>query len=340
MLKLHVVQAAQGDCLILQGGSSRFVLIDGGPKGNGASNLGPTLKALGVERLSLVILSHVDNDHILGLIEFLAEVAKGKTRASIAALWHNAFGRAVGGDRESRLAKILGEDAVRGYREGGKLVSLAEDLRIPINPGFARSLVTVEGQPKADPRDDLKLTVVAPDEGGLARLRRDWDKWLKKAEEDVVRGSKPALDTSPTNRSSIVVHAACGGQTALLTGDARCDEIQQGLIRAGLSSDGRLHVNLLKVQHHGSRRNARREFFDDVTADKYVVSANGRDGNPDFQLLAWLVDAAYERKQRIELFVTNEPQAVSQLATERPPSEFGYDLRLMRKHENFCCIDV
>jgi beta-lactamase superfamily II metal-dependent hydrolase len=338
MLKLHVVQAAQGDCLILQACPKRFVLIDGGPEGNAANHLVPTLAELAVRRLDLAIASHVDNDHVLGLLELLKDIPLGAVNVAIAALWHNAFHQTVDAGTLRRVTAIAGDEAVRGYREGGELATLAGDLKIPVNPDFAGGLVTVEDQPEGDPEDDLKLTVVAPDEEALARLRQDWEEWLQEAEQDAARGRRPSLDSSPTNRSSIVVFAECGGRTALLTGDARSDEIERGLVRAGISSDGRLHVNLLKVQHHGSRRSTRPEFFSNVTADKYVVSANGQ--NPHFESLAWLVDAARARRQKIDLFVTNAPPTVQRLVDERPQADFGYDLRIMKKGEHSHCIDV
>ena len=75
--------------------------------------------------------------------------------------------------------------------------------------------------------------------------------------------------------------AECEGKRMLLTGDARDDHILAGLDEAGIAKDGKTHVDILKLPHHGSIRNMRPEFFERVTADHYVISANGRDGNPE-----------------------------------------------------------
>ena len=126
----------------------------------------------------------------------------------------------------------------------------------------------------------------------------------------------------------------------LLTGDARYDEIEDGLASAGVSRDGRLHVNLLKVQHHGSARNSRPEFFERITADKYVISANGRDKNPDLEALEWLVDGAHKSGRRFEVFFTNATEAVSKLPDSRPPAEFGYAMQTLKEGEDSRCIAV
>ena len=100
-------------------------------------------------------------------------------------------------------------------------------------------------------------------------------------------------DESLANISSIVVHLKRNGKTILLTGDARGDNIRQGLARAGLVSNGKTHVNVLKVQHHGSSNNSDSEFFESVTADHYIFSGD-RDGtgsNPDKATIVMLQEA-------------------------------------------------
>jgi beta-lactamase superfamily II metal-dependent hydrolase len=95
-----VVQAEYGDCLILEtetGKNSTTILIDGGPYQTFEKDLKPTLQKLPINgRLDLVVLSHIDNDHIIGLLDLLAEIKgqreKGtKELVKISKLWHNSF---------------------------------------------------------------------------------------------------------------------------------------------------------------------------------------------------------------------------------------------------------
>lgn len=100
MLNLHVVQAEYGDCFILeskQGKESTTILIDGGPYQTFEKHLKPTLQKLPLSgKLDLVVLSHIDNDHIIGLLDLLDEIKsqreKGiKELVKISKLWHNSF---------------------------------------------------------------------------------------------------------------------------------------------------------------------------------------------------------------------------------------------------------
>ena len=78
MIKLHVVQAVYGDCLILESNTARnltTVLIDGGPYQTFEKHLKSTLQELPITcKLDLVVLSHTDNDHIIGLLDLLEEI--------------------------------------------------------------------------------------------------------------------------------------------------------------------------------------------------------------------------------------------------------------------------
>jgi beta-lactamase superfamily II metal-dependent hydrolase len=328
MFALHVVQAEEGDCLLLQSDQA-FILIDGGPTGTFTNHLGPTLADRKVTRLDLVVLTHVDGDHVAGLIDLLA---KRPTRP-IGCVWHNAFSAQVGEKIEKRVVEIVTPEAKRSIAQGNTLAGLVS--QIPLNPGFPGGLVSVESAGKPRPFGALQLQVVGPDATALTRLRKDWSKWLTKARR-VARG-KAKPDVSVTNRSSIVLLAKSESKSMLLTGDSRWDEVLSGLEAARvLDGEGRIHVDVLKVQHHGSMRNAKPEFFQRVTADKYVISANGRYDNPDVDTLLWIVDAAVGRT--FEIIVTNVPTQVKTLLKRRPPKDYGYSLRTIPQGKHFVTV--
>ncbi len=98
--------------------------------------------------------------------------------------------------------------------------------------------------------------------------------------------------------------AECGGKTMLLTGDARGDHVLAGLDEAGIAKNGSTEVDILKLPHHGSIRNLAPEFFERVKARHYVISANGRDGNPETETLETIV-AAREGDTDFTIHLTN-----------------------------------
>jgi hypothetical protein len=129
----------------------------------------------------------------------------------------------------------------------------------------------------------------------LKKLHEKHQDWLKdlaakgKSAEEVLSAY---VDKSVPNLSSIVVLAEADGKRMLLTGDARGDKILKGLELVGLLEEGgQMHVDVLKVPHHGSSNNLDDDFFERITADHYVFSGDGEHGNPERESFEMLLNA-------------------------------------------------
>jgi ribonuclease BN (tRNA processing enzyme) len=359
MLKLHLVQAKQGDCMILEYGTQaepKYILIDGGPatiyKTHLRGELRRIKKAKG--KLDAVVLSHVDDDHVRGLLDLMAELQRQRDDGapetiSIGELWHNSYSQTMGDEIENRfraLVKDLGplgdimddsDTTDRNISQGDRLTKSAAALGIPINPFTLEHPICVDDAPAPITFGALRLQVVGPTHKNLERLRKDWLAWLKAQEKraqerDLAVAERAAIkaDESVPNLSSIMLFAEAAGKTLLFTGDGRGDDLLQGLGQAGLlSPEGKLHVDVLKLPHHGSVRNVTQEFFKTVTADTYAISANGEDGNPDLTTLTWIVEAAKEQARDIEIVVTNPTESTQQLVQAYDPDKYGYRLITM-----------
>src|SRR5262249_33557822 len=176
--------------------------------------------------------------------------------------------------------------------QGFRLRDDARKLKLRINPEFGGKLVmAMEGAAALNLGKGLTFVVAGPMKPELVDLQKDHDAWLKQRKA----GKNPPLasftDTSVPNLSSIVLLAAVANRRILLTGDARGDKILQGLELAGvLQPNGRMHVDVLKMPHHGSDRNMDRIFFRRISADHYVFSGDGEHGNPERETLQMLLD--------------------------------------------------
>lgn len=126
-MRLEVFHAADGDCLLLSSGDGHHVLIDGGRAGTFADNTQPRLQDLKLagEAIDLVLVSHIDADHITGILRLLRDVGdwavfdhqrtagdnptfpepKVPRPPEIRALWHNSW-RAQVGELEGPIAAL------------------------------------------------------------------------------------------------------------------------------------------------------------------------------------------------------------------------------------------
>ena len=245
--------------------------------------LKPRLEALRDERglnesqslpVDLCMLSHIDDDHVVGLVGLTKELVDADEDnkpklVQILDLWHNSFDDIVDNDAaelagavEARFgpASLSGDlppdaganvDSVMvlaGIPRGRRLRDDAEKLGIERNLETEGALVMASADSEPiDMGKGLTFTVVGPMLEEVKALQREHAKWVDD-HPDEVRKSADGLasydDDSVPNLSSIVVLAEAGerrtARRCCFTGDARGDKILQGLELVGLVERGRL----------------------------------------------------------------------------------------------------
>lgn len=360
-MRLKIFQSDGGDCLLLEGSSGRTMLCDGGMRKSFATFVRPELAKLRAQgrTLDLIYVSHIDNDHITGVLQLLEDevewrvydfhVKNGDTvkkpkvprPPEIGGILHNAFRDMVSKnpkELENQLvasAPVLYATAIKdlitaadhmqgiaaGIPDALKVSGLVkkEALNIPVNrpPGVEEpSRLLFAGQPGDQfELGSMRFTLLGPTEEELTQLRKGWNNWLRdpknkdnlrKIREELKRRieefSNGILTTSPydlhdwngippfkgvtaPNVASLMFLVEEDGHTLLLTGDGQQDLILAGLERTGNLDDGFLHVDVLKVQHHGSESNMDENFAQRVSADHYVFCGNGSHTNPDRKVI-------------------------------------------------------
>ena len=94
VFKIKMYPAVNGDCFLIRGAGANF-LIDGGYADTFKQHLKPDLLQIAQEgeRLDLLIATHIDQDHILGVIAFLKAngAVSPRTFVEVAAVWFNSL---------------------------------------------------------------------------------------------------------------------------------------------------------------------------------------------------------------------------------------------------------
>jgi len=301
-ITLEVLPACYGDCLLAtcnsRAGQFR-ILVDAGPDGTWPT-LRERLRKIPMENgrrhIDLAIVTHIDHDHIGGARLLFEDEALGLTFGDV---WFNARHHLTRGVAEGKgLAEILG----------------APERELPWNVAF-------DGGPVKTPReggfieapsspDGPCLTILSPTPKRLSSLARVWDAELEKLRqgksntdpEPSARGAvfpdleslaaaRPRRDGSAPNGSSIVILVEHQGSSVLLTGDAFSNTVGASLLSLSKERGSvPIQVNALKLSHHGSRANFRRELLEVVQAEHYIVSTdNSRYGHPNDETLATII---------------------------------------------------
>ncbi|HEX6045001.1 MAG TPA: hypothetical protein VFZ22_10970 [Pyrinomonadaceae bacterium] len=378
LFTLEALHAKHGDSLILHYGkpnAPKMIVIDGGPAGVYKNSLRPRLEQLKKSRspdaaltIRMVMVSHLDDDHINGVLAFfdaLVETEQNKEELpyNVLTLWHNSFDDIIGNESEE-LAKALsaaiktnssgavsasvpisgpGAAIAVSIPQGRELRNAANALSLAINDPFD-TLVAVPGKGKKTVTigDGLKLTVLGPVKDRIEKLQQEWNAFITKKGLATDKEGKALaaafVDGSVFNLSSIVVLAEAGKKRMLLTGDARGDDVLSALKSSGLLKGGKIHVDILKLPHHGSDRNVAPEFFEKITADHYVVSADGKFGNPEVETLQMISDARGNDKFTIHL--TNREDRLDKFFAGEKKKRKKYDVVFRDPKELSLWIDL
>ncbi len=306
---VDALPVANGDSLLLTYGDAlkqNRILVDGGPI-RAFPVLESALSELGSsDRIfELVVLTHVDTDHIEGLIRLFNQ---RRWLIEPTEIWFNGWRQlealTLDGLHGEFLIRVLGH-------EGARRVNLHFDKK---------AVVMDQDDGPVTKRFDsgLSLTVLSPRVADLKKLKRkwtndlakraltpnDWDRILAEMlkrpgysdpgnlldntalSQELINQfflEEAAVDKSVANGSSIAFLAEFRGTSLLMLGDAHDETICGSIRKVNKARDQeKLLVDLVKVSHHGSKRNISAEFFSLVESSGFLITTDGSiHGHPD-----------------------------------------------------------
>jgi beta-lactamase superfamily II metal-dependent hydrolase len=288
------------------------MIVDGGRAG-AYRHLKPRLEAMSraEEPLALFVLSHIDADHIGGALKMIEDDPPPHAPARV---WYNGF------DQLTRFQPL-------GEKQGDRYTKALRERKWPWNDGFEDGIVSVETAPGRFEVEGLTVTLLSPDLEHLAELRERWEDWreqqaalaAQKALETEDRGTHvvplgrspmPAVldveqlaapgptDREPPNGSSIAFIAEWKGHRILLAADAHPNVLERELRPLAAKEGGRYRLDLVKVAHHGSRKNTTSDLIRLLDCGSFAISTNGNlHGHPDPEAISRLLLHAPERKK-------------------------------------------
>lgn len=306
MVDFFMLPAEYGDCLWMElddDGKHVRVLVDCGTPSSWSYLKARIEKLERADRhFDLLVISHIDNDHIGGAIPLLRE--RHELGVSFGEIWFNG-------------ARHLAPDTL-GVEDGNKLTGLLEapDLKDRWNRSFGGNAVCVpvDGTLPSHTFGPLTLTLLSPLPSQLNRLAANWQVECKLAgldsadevgqsntpmpEPDDVLGADidmPILlalrsrpDNAAANGSSIAVLARVGNWCALLGADAFPATLVSTLDR--LEARGPIRLDLFKLPHHGSKANITDALLSKIECAHFLVSSNGKKfRHPDPEAIARIV---------------------------------------------------
>ncbi|WP_066961029.1 ComEC/Rec2 family competence protein [Microbulbifer sp. Q7] len=302
-MKLKVLKANNGDAFLISWvfeGKRKNILIDGGKSSTykRATLKGDLFRTLSKieeqgERIDLLVLTHVDDDHIGGVLSAFKN--NELLRALCDKVWFNSgllisehFANEAEPSHEL-LFEFNSADAhtrsSTSIRQGVSFESIITELGI-----WHRKIIKSENFYKIY---GAKFYILSPTIEKLESLLIKWKKEIPSSFTasrntdygntftQLLANDKFQGDNSIHNGSSIAILVELESKRLLMLGDAHDETIVNAIKNlkdekeANYSESNPLKVDYVKLSHHGSRHNTSPQFLKLIESDNFILSTDG-----------------------------------------------------------------
>jgi len=273
---IRIEKAHNGDCIWLRFGDKEKanILIDSGPGmfANGFRQIIDEIKERN-EEINLLILTHIDNDHILGFKNY---VAKNDCKV-IRKIWLNGEGTSAYGVNQLLSPRNVGQLVEQIKEKDIELIS-------PIYEGYEERI------------NGCNLKVITPKKEAVLEAAKLVDKFklnssnsFTKTLEMLYLEDKYEEENTPTNKASISFIFQYKNKKIAFLGDAVATDVIEGV--NNYFSDCKM--DLVKIAHHGSKYNTNCELIKKLGATKFIISKKSK---VDKEIIARIVNSCEKAK--------------------------------------------
>ncbi len=339
-MKIKFLKAFNGDAILIsfrESGETRNILIDGGmpatyvQKGkNGKLDYGELKETVDKirendEKIDLLVLTHVDDDHIGGMLKWFEK--DKEAHKIIGQVWFNS-GRLISeyfDEQEiaENLLEIPDESTLTSIGQGVKFEDYIEENGI-----WDRSIVVAL---EYFEYLGIKFKILSPSPDKLKLLLGKWEKEKPESLDTAadkndyeltltehIAKDKFKEDPAVHNGSSIAFIMTFEKKNFVFLADAHPTVVVNSLKVLGYSKEKPLKAELVKISHHGSKANNSIEMLEIIKTNKYVISTNGdKHAHPNKQFLARLASV----NDNCAVYF-NYPEQIEQIFSEKDYADF------------------
>ena len=187
MMRIELLPALNGDCILVEYTSQHFILIDGGYVDTYQKYLLPRLKEIAAEGgvVDLIVVTHIDGDHISGIIKLLED---DELPIEMHSIWYNGYRHVQSIVNVSEVEETFVHRNIckESLLPGIKPISAKQgcSLSALINKKGLQWNAPVDGgtlmAPKTIPLGDAVIHILSPNEEDIENLCKFWKKRLIK----------------------------------------------------------------------------------------------------------------------------------------------------------------
>ena len=254
------------------------------------------------EKIDALFLSHIHNDHIGGASKFIRDIESGTIPFNIVAHWIYNVPREYKTvppreNKNGTLCSIVFGDRIYEH--------ILRTCPLDIDEYIAGRSFDLDG---------MRITLLSPNTYELKRLR---DKYANNRPYCIYEADEASIeagavyndyltpladfktdifqeDISIENASSIAAVFEFGGKRILWLADSVPSVVISSLSEMGFSDSNKFHCDIVILSHHGSAANNSLDLFRMISADKFVISADGINKHclPNKETIARIISAS------------------------------------------------
>lgn len=298
LFEVQVLKAGSGDSILItyadEIGVPRNILIDGGTGQIYQKSLKAIMEKL--EQLDLIIVTHIDLDHIGGINKLL------------------------GSEHRSKIQKVYFNSASLLRKNDSTLVSISDGVKL--TDYLSMHGIEIHHEPiytgSETVEHGLSIRFLSPTIEALAYLEKQWtefeventlisattlydDRCLSDIAQDPFEEKRLLQDIA--NWSSLAFEIIYKDVRILFLGDAKDSVIVESLKANGFGKHNQYKVDYIKLSHHGSKYNTSHEFLEIIDCNNFIFSTNGTHDHPHIETMARILcHPKRDRLRQINLY--------------------------------------
>lgn len=285
-----------------------------------------------IEKLDLLIITHIDQDHIGGMLSLINDSEFLKVKD----LWFNYSPNEFIFNGNNTQISIKQGISVRDYL-------------ITTNCNVNKTPIIV---PYFQEFDSVELTVLSPSKELYEKSIKDWKKQEHKTSFPVsvektdyhftfeeLNCQEFEKDNSINNGSSLALILRKKNFSILLLGDSFSEVIVDSLKKLGYNADNKLKVDFVKLSHHGSSKNINDDLINFLDCTNFIVLTDGsKKGLPNKKTLVKI--CLLKVGQQIHFHFNYENEILKSIFTSTELEKFNIQIHFPNKACNFLEIKI
>ncbi|MEA3498307.1 MAG: hypothetical protein U9R16_04525, partial [Campylobacterota bacterium] len=254
-----------------------------------------------IESIDYVLLTHIDRDHIGGILKLLDSSYSSKVKKVL----FNS-GHMINQKNSSFVSESDGISLIEQINQSNILKSNEEEITIDTEYNFFGLEISFLS-PTYEALNNFNNLTSLPkiDEDSLVSESKEVRENLDLSQLSQKKFYEKKLEKDPSNGVSLAMLIKYQDISILLLGDAKDSVLISVLKYKKYSKEKKLIVDYIKLSHHGSKFHTSNDFLELIDCQHFIISGNGTNKHPNIETLARILCHEERNKSKTIYFYFN-----------------------------------